>query len=195
MTDETMLRAWRWDHIALLDVVAAAGDFVGTEIAVAFLSERRWHRVARIVGKQVRASDGDDAPLNLAGVFEARFFTLKWELRWRCDADDPLGRGSAVLLSESIDPPSEPWFAVTSVSAIATQEFQYIVAATIGRRSDIARPLSRANEHKVQALRVKEYFAREPQFGNAYVAEERLMALETISSAELATEVTTNVIH
>ncbi|TYK52615.1 type III-D CRISPR-associated protein Csx19 [Actinomadura decatromicini] len=119
------------------------------------------------------------------GVFEARVFNEHTELRWLNDADS----GRTVLLSEN-PAALPPAFARSEpLEAIGTLRGGYLLWGKAVQASDGWTTLS--TEH-IGSLRVPgvfgrghhvalatcEYIARDPEHGNAYIAEERLLSFE-----------------
>jgi CRISPR-associated protein (TIGR03984 family) len=158
---------------------AAPGD------GVALLATPRHYHVARIRDGLPRSCEGTPVPLD--DVFEARIFDGTAELRWLHTAD---GHGRAVLLTEdatalpkAFDERLEP------VEALETLSGAYLLW---GRAADIcdgwttlATPRIGTFTVPVRAetgtrvrLVTREYIACDPEHGNAYVAEERLLRLE-----------------
>lgn len=118
------------------------------------------------------------------GVFEARVFSEHTELRWLHEADD---RGRAVLLTEDPTAVPDAFEAGTPVTAIGTEAGGYLLWGKAVRTSDGWTTLT---TERIGSLRVpgefdrgdhvelttREYIARDPDHGNAYIAEERLLS-------------------
>ncbi|WP_165037004.1 type III-D CRISPR-associated protein Csx19, partial [Candidatus Protofrankia californiensis] len=144
----------------------------------------------------------EELPLSTSGsdaVFEARIFNKDAELRWLHEGD---GLGTAVLLSESPDICRPLGEALDPLKAIERIDNRYLLwgrplrshdsgastgplsAGPLWVRLAEARiglldvPVSRApRENECVFLRTVEYVTTEPEHGNAYVAEERLVEL------------------
>ncbi len=119
--------------------------------------------------------------LGLGGVFDARLFTPGHELRWTWTE-----AGGTLLLSESgtglpgwerIELEAEP---VGSTTHLLLGELEGRAGSawsrlTSGRAGAIEVPVLAAVRHLL--LRAVEYVAADPDHGNAYVCEERLLEL------------------
>ncbi|GAA5075652.1 CRISPR-associated protein (TIGR03984 family) [Thermocatellispora tengchongensis] len=160
---------------ALADAIEAAAMDGGC----ALLTAPSAYHVARVEGRDCMTPDG---PVDLRAVYEARVFTPDRELRW-------VERGYAVLLTEdeSLLPPSFPE-RLDALAAIDVLDHRYLVwgEATRGTPGWTALRSNRVPTIAVPAatgqsrvrLAAREYVAVEPEHGNAYVAEERLIGFE-----------------
>ncbi len=148
-----------------------------------------------------------ELPLSTSGsdaVFEARIFNRDAELRWLHEGD---GLGTAVVLSESPDSCRPLGESLDPLNAIEQIDNRYLlwgrplrsqdsgaptgplsagplstgplwVRLTEARIGLLDVPLSRApRQGECVFLRTVEYVMTEPEHGNAYVAEERLVEL------------------
>jgi CRISPR-associated protein (TIGR03984 family) len=166
---------------ALAEVHAAAG-LVG---AVALLASPDHYLVGRVEAHTPgtpRPADARGRPLDLEGVFDARVFTPERELRWtRTEAG-----GTALLLSESgvglagwerIELEAEP---LGPTTYLLLGELERAAGAgwsrlSSGRTRPIEVPVAATARRLL--LRALEYVAVDPEHGNAYVCEERLLEL------------------
>ncbi len=123
-------------------------------------------------------------------VFEARLFDRDMELRW-LHSDGGLGRAVLVaedqqLLPAAFDEELPP------VDAHATVQQSYLVWGRPGpggpdgwtclsaaRIGSILVPLAAVGSGRRVRLQAREYVSAEPTHGNAYVADERLLGLES----------------
>jgi CRISPR-associated protein (TIGR03984 family) len=125
---------------------------------------------------------GDDA-------FEARVFNGDFELRWlQSRFDGGVRRGRAVLLHETPALGGEPrpdiihtlerqyvlWGQADPPAASLAPEWSSLSTARIGT---LAVPLANIPQSRRVILRAREYMAQEPEHGNAYIADERLLCL------------------
>ncbi|MEV5575466.1 CRISPR-associated protein Csx19 [Spirillospora sp. NPDC052269] len=120
------------------------------------------------------------------GVFEARVFDEHTELRWLDNADD-IGR--TVMLSEDAAALPAAFATLDPVKATGTVTGGYLLWGKAVQASDGWTTLT---TERIGSLRVpgefsrgghvalvtREYIARDPNHGNAYVAEERLLGFE-----------------
>ena len=120
------------------------------------------------------------------GVFEARAFTEHTELRWLHDDAD---RGRAVLLTEDPSALPDDFAKPAPVETIGTKTGGYLLWGKAVETSDGWTTLT---TERIGSLRVPgeyargahvalttcEYIARDPEHGNAYIAEERLRSFE-----------------
>lgn len=120
------------------------------------------------------------------GVFEARVFDESTELRWLNDMD---GRGRAVLLTEDPAVLPEAFTTREQVEVIGTENGGYLLW---GKAVETADGWTTLTTERIGSLRVptgiergehaslvtREYIARDPDHGNAYIAEERLLAFQ-----------------
>lgn len=173
--------------------------------AVCLLSHPEWFRLGLLSGSVVSGPDGKAIPV--AGVFEARVFTGEWELRW---LQSEAGGLAVLLTEFGECKPEGEWEPGTGLAEVTPMEREYLVIGPLGpgqarertpmvsepvsglmngrerewsftRSSRVARlhlPVSAAKGGAV--LRTIEYVDREREHGNAYVTEERLIALEEI---------------
>ncbi|MFF0771834.1 CRISPR-associated protein Csx19 [Nonomuraea wenchangensis] len=175
-----VLHAVSWRDIRLDEVLqhAAPGS-------VALLSTPQAYHIA-LVG----ASGGLETrrgSVRLRDVFEARFFDERAELRWVNFAD---GRGSAVFLTEDAAMlPDDASERLPDVEATDTRAGAYLLwgrsAGSAGdwttlsteRIGTIDIPAVIPAEQHAQVL-TREYIALDPDHGNAYIAEERLLRFD-----------------
>ncbi|MCP2337971.1 type III-D CRISPR-associated protein Csx19 [Actinomadura rupiterrae] len=120
------------------------------------------------------------------GVFEARVFDERTELRWLGGPDDP---GRTVVLTE--DPAALPaaFPDAGRLEAVGTETGGYLLWGRVVEASDGWTTLTTERIGTLRipgefgrgdrvALTTREYIAREPDHGNAYIAEERLLSFE-----------------
>ncbi|WP_119726306.1 type III-D CRISPR-associated protein Csx19 [Thermomonospora amylolytica] len=164
------------DGLTFPEVLAYAPDGVAL-----LITPWRYH-VALVRDGQV-LSRGDE--IDLTGTFDVRVFNENAELRWLQTGD---GRGRAVLLTEDAAAlPADFTERHGDVHAIAVQEGRYLLwgrsagtsdgwtALTTERIGAVHIPVDIPRRPGYAALTTREYIARDPRHGNAYVAEERLL--------------------
>lgn len=183
----TVLYGRAGDGLALADVIALAEPCGAT----ALLAAPDRYQVADVRDGACRGPDG---PCAMDEVFEARVFSGDLELRWLHAGS---GRGRAVALSEEEDSlPGELGDPLPALEAVRTFDQRYLLwgttvepaadgwatlfSARVGLLSVPLASFSRERDRKVR-LRAREYVAVEPAYGNAYVAEERLLGLEEVA--------------
>jgi len=156
----------------------------GTSIGL-FQTPRRYY-VARVDDGRVSLRDGS---IPLEEVFDARVFSDDVELRW-LNVDDGHGRAvalteDAAALPEQFEERHEP------IRAVDVLRGEYLLWGRAAAHHDTG--WTTLTSARVGALDVpatvpageravlvtREYVARDPEHGNAYVAEERLLHLET----------------
>lgn len=134
-----------------------------------------------------------DGDTSLTGVFEARCFGPKVELRWLHDAD---GLGTAVLLSESPLPATHGGESVLTCVRVLSQ--QYLLwgegtdvdptggwsALAEARIGALPVPLE-VKPHQRVCLNAREYMAIADRHGNVTVADERLTGLAILIDRSL----------
>ncbi|WP_131739030.1 type III-D CRISPR-associated protein Csx19 [Actinomadura roseirufa] len=136
-------------------------------------------RYAVVTADEARRSPPD-------GVFEARVFDGRAELRWLVDT---AGRGAAVVLSEDPDVLPAAFTAREPLEAAGTVEGGYLLWGKAAGTSDGWTTFTRERIGRLRvpgefpagahaALTTREYIARDPDHGNAYIAEERLVSFE-----------------
>lgn len=177
------LHARAHHDITLGDALALAG-FDG---AVALLSSPHEHTVAHVTGGHCCTRNGD--PYALHAVFEARAFDEDQELRWLCESGT---RGRAVLLGEDGDklPPAFP-IVVPPLAAEETLEAHYLLwgrpqppqhdgwtTLHTPQIGTLDVPVPTPSQDRRLRLAAREYISVEPDHGNAYVSEERLLRIE-----------------
>jgi CRISPR-associated protein (TIGR03984 family) len=135
---------------------------------------------------------GPAGPCALDEVFEARVFDGGLELRWLHSAS---GHGRAVVLAENeAELPADLGERLPELTAVHLFDQNYLLwgmaaAPQAGgwttlfsaRIGTISVPLASSGPGRKVRLRAREYVAVEPAYGNAYVAEERLLGLEEIT--------------
>ncbi|GGP14093.1 TIGR03984 family CRISPR-associated protein [Nonomuraea glycinis] len=175
-----VLYAASWHDIGLDEVLrhAAPGS-------TALLATPRTHHIALVdASGDVKTRKGS---VRLQDVFEARFFDERAELRWVNIAD---GRGTAVFLTEDAATlPAAFVDRLPAVEAIDTRAGAYLLwgrsAGSVNgwttlsteRIGTIDIPAQIPAEQHAQVL-VQEYIAQDPNHGNAYIAEERLLRFD-----------------
>ncbi len=166
---------------ALAEVHAAAG-LVG---AVALLAAPDRYTVGWIEGRASKApwpTDARGQALDLEGIFDARVFTPERELRWTWSE----AGGSALLLSEP--GAGLPGWERVVLEAEPMEQITYLLLGerqgpagtgwsrlVSGRTGAIEVPIAAAARRLL--LRAVEYVAVDPEHGNAFVYEERLLEL------------------
>ncbi|MGV9566020.1 type III-D CRISPR-associated protein Csx19 [Streptomyces sp. NPDC003480] len=183
----TTLHARAHDGITLTDALARAGF----NQAVALLSSPHEHVVAQVSAGACRTCNPDPYPLQ--AVFEARVFDQDRELRWLCDSGT---RGRAVLLSEDADLLPATFAAdVPPLAAEETLETHYLLwgrpqpqhhadwtTLHTPRIGTLHVPVPTPEPDRRLRLVAREYISVEPDHGNAYVSEERLLGIEPTES-------------
>ncbi|MFG1694135.1 CRISPR-associated protein Csx19 [Nonomuraea sp. NPDC049309] len=183
-----VLHAVSWNDISLQELLryAAPGS-------VALLSAPHAYQVA-LVG----ASGGLETrkgTVRLRDVFEARCFDERAELRWVNIAD---GRGTGVLLTEDTALlPDDAGERLPDIEATRPRPGSYLLwgrsAGSIDgwttlsaeRIGTIDIPAQIPAEQHARIV-TREYIAQDPDHGNAYVAEERLLRFD-LATPETAT--------
>ncbi len=157
---------------------------------VALLTSPRRYHVALL--DDTRELIPRKGAIHLDDVFEARVFSPATELRWLHTGD---GQGRAVILTEDTTAlPDELSERPDPINAVDTNAGGYLLwgraAAAAGdgwttfateRIGTLDIPADITTGHARVATR--EYVAVDPTHGNAYIAEERLLAFEPISPA------------
>ncbi|SEG48675.1 CRISPR-associated protein, TIGR03984 family [Thermomonospora echinospora] len=128
--------------------------------------------------------------IDLTETFDVRVFNENAELRWLQSG----GSGRAVLLTEDATAlPADFTERDGDVHAIAVQKGQYLLwgrsvgtsggwtTLTTERIGAIRVPVDIPRRPGYAALTTREYIARDPRHGNAYVAEERLLGFAPTS--------------
>lgn len=182
------------EPITLADALTYAAPILGPD-PVGWLSSATDHRMVRLVDSIAHTPEG---PVDLTGVFSARLFTPVAELRW---LHTGTGHGDAVLLTETN--PGNGW-PVTTFAVDHTIDGRYAlwgrrvqhhpatggwVRALEGRigwldvpapaRAPVATPDNQPWPTEHLAIDYREYVTFDPRHGNAFVAEERLLAVVT----------------
>jgi CRISPR-associated protein (TIGR03984 family) len=168
------------DQVSLAEALRQAGIPAG----VALLSSPTRHVVAELRDGVGRTPGGG---ADLTGVFEARAFDGRRELRWLHVA---AGRGRAVVLGEDDADLPGGFERLAPIEAVELIEQRYLLwgeavggappgwtTLSTARIGSLTVPVSASPGQRVR-LRAREYVVAEPQHGNAYVAEERLLGLE-----------------
>lgn len=164
--------------VSLAEALAAAG----LDGACALLTTPSAYRIATVADGACVTADG---PVDLAAAYEARAFTPDAELRWA----DP---GYAVVLTEdaALLPASFPE-RIDPLPAVAVLNADYLLWGEVrgtapgwatlrsSRIGALTVPLADppADRSRIR-LAAREYVVAEPEHGNAYVAEERLLRFE-----------------
>ncbi|MER6274448.1 CRISPR-associated protein Csx19 [Streptomyces sp900105755] len=185
----TTLHARAEPGITLADALARAGF---TD-AVALLSSPHEHIVARVRDGHCHTNT-TPAVYGLDTVFEARIFNEHRELRWLCKSGT---RGRAVILTEDPDLlPDAFTHDIAPVAAVDTLDAHYLLwGRPVSGDSDwtmlhtpqigtIEVPFPAPDPDRRLRLAAREYVSVEPQHGNAYVSEERLLRIECTPSAQ-----------
>ncbi|WP_182874307.1 CRISPR-associated protein Csx19 [Microbispora sp. H10670] len=173
--------------------LAEALEATGLDGACALLTTPSAYQVARVTGHTCVTRNG---PVDLAAVYEARVFSPDVELRWMESAS-----ASAVVLAEdeyllpgSFDDRLDP------LPAARTIEVRYLVWGAVqdaangwatlssARVGVLDVPTLTAFRHGRVRLAAREYVAVDPEHGNAYVAEERLLGFEPYQASEREVE-------
>ncbi|TDC84516.1 CRISPR-associated protein Csx19 [Actinomadura sp. 7K507] len=171
MTATTILHVAARDGITFPEAMEAAPDGVA-------LLTTPW-RYEVVTADEARRS----AP---EGVFEARVFDEHAELRWLNEADD---RGRAVLLTEDPAALPAPFTEREQIEVVGTEAGGYLLWGKAVEASDGWTTLT---TERIGSLRIpaeiargehaslvtREYIARDPDHGNAYIAEERLLTFQ-----------------
>jgi CRISPR-associated protein (TIGR03984 family) len=172
-----VLHAVSWRDIRLDEVLGHAAPG-----SVALLSTPRAYHVS-LVG----ASGDLDGSVRLEDVFEARFFDERAELRWVNIAG---GRGSAVLLTEDAAMlPDGSGERLPDIVSVCSLEGSYLLW---GRSAGSANGWTTLASERIGTIDIpadvpaglharivtREYVARDPDHGNAYIAEERLLRFD-----------------
>ncbi|GLW98926.1 CRISPR-associated protein Csx19 [Microtetraspora sp. NBRC 16547] len=147
----------------------------------ALLTTPSAYRVARVEDGDCVSASG---PVDLSAVYEARVFTSEAELRWVEPGYAVLLTEDERLLPESFGERVEP------LAALATTDTRYLVWGAVtangsgwatlvsSRVGSLAVPSASAGEGERVRLAAREYVVADPEHGNAYVAEERLIGFE-----------------
>lgn len=167
-----------------LPAAIAASPLTG---ATALLTAPSSYRVARVDSAGNCATP--DGPADLAPVYEARVFTPNAELRWLGEAGGP---GRAVVLTEdpTLLPNDFPETNGLALNAVGTLDAHHLLwGETTGqdgsrtwttlssaRIGTLTVPVRTSGRARLKSL---QYVAVEPDHGNAYIAEERLIQLES----------------
>ncbi|MEV0971075.1 type III-D CRISPR-associated protein Csx19 [Microtetraspora glauca] len=156
-------------------------EAAGLDGGCALLTTPSAYRVARVEGGGCVTASG---PVDLSVVYEAWVFTPEAELRWVESGYTVLLTEDEYLLPDSFGERVDP------LPAIATMDARYLVwgAVTVSgsgwttvassRVGTLAVPLLSAGEGDRVRLAAREYVVADCEHGNAYVAEERLIAFE-----------------
>ncbi len=153
--------------------------------AVALLTTPSAYRVARVEGGVCVTPSG---PADLSPAYEARVFTPDVELRWTETGAVLLAEDPA-LLPSAFGRPIDPLDAITTLSAsyllwgtVSSPTTGTWATLTSARVGPLTVPLPRDTPSPEPATRIslatREYVAADPEHGNAYVAEERLIRFE-----------------
>lgn len=165
--------------------------------AVALLSTPRSFLIAAVRDGHRCTTPEEPAGTPLDDVFEARVFTPHTELRWI--ATGPSAGRAAVLTEDEAHLPTGPFTEdITPLTAIDTIESRYLLwgrplathpapdgwttlhtprIGTLHIPTPAGTPPPGADDR--MQLVAREYVCTEPRHGNAYIAEERLLRLET----------------
>lgn len=175
-------------RLSLAEAVVTCADAGALNGGTALLTAPASYRVALVT------PDGDcatpDGPPDLASVYEARVFTPSAELRWLGESGGP---GRAVVLTEApaLLPDTFPETDGLALDAVSTLVAHHLVW---GRATGEDGPWTTLSSTRIGALAVPvrasdrvrlrscQYVAVEPEHGNAFVAEERLIQLEPYTS-------------
>jgi CRISPR-associated protein (TIGR03984 family) len=127
-----------------------------------------------------------EGPADLTPVYEARVFTASAELRWLGEAGGP---GRAVVLTEdpALLPNDFPETDGLTLDAVDTLDVHHLLwgeatsqdsdwtTLSSARTGTLTVPVQTSGRARLTSL---QYVAVEPDHGNAYIAEERLIQLE-----------------
>ncbi|MBO4270947.1 CRISPR-associated protein Csx19 [Microbispora triticiradicis] len=173
--------------------LAEALEATGLDGACALLTTPSAYQVARVTGHTCVTRSG---PVDLAAVYEARVFSPDVELRWMESAS-----ASAVVLAEDERLlPDSFGDRLDPLPAARTIEARYLVWGAVQAAMDGWATLSSARVGVLDVpaltavrdgrvrLAAREYVAVDPQHGNAYVAEERLLGFEPYQASEREVE-------
>lgn len=178
----TALHSRAVEGLTLADAIARAALLSG----IALLATPARHQVADI---RDGACHGPGGPCPLDEVFEARVIGTDLELRW-LHSSSGLGRAVALAEQEAALPQS---FGdrLPVLEAVRTFDQRYLLWGTTtdpiasgwatlfsSRIGTLSVPVTVAGSGRKIWLRAREYIAVESAYGNAYVAEERLLGLE-----------------
>jgi CRISPR-associated protein (TIGR03984 family) len=178
----TTLQARAADGLTLGQAIQRAGFTAAT----AMLSTPTRHWLAAMVGGVVTDRSGT---ADLGSVYEARIFDGDRELRW---LNESAGQGRAALLAEDgAALPAGFGAPLPAVPTLAVLDQRYLLWGQVEGSSergwttlysprigplDVPHP---AEPGARLRLVVREYIAAEERHGNAYVADERLIRLES----------------
>jgi CRISPR-associated protein (TIGR03984 family) len=174
--------------MSLAEAVAALSD--GARDAIALVYSARRCCFARV--QDAALVDGSGSPIG-SDVFEARIFNEDFELRWvQSGFDGGVRRGPGVILHETEELGGEALPGITG-----TLPRQYLLwgqgdptapglsegwsILSTARIGTFAVPLANVASSRRVIVRAREYVAQEPDHGNAYIAEERLLGLSIYS--------------
>lgn len=172
--------------------LAEALEATGLDGACALLTTPSAYQVARVAGHTCVTRNG---PVDLAAVYEARVFSPDVELRWMESAS-----ASVVLAEDEYLLPGSFGDRLDPLPAVRTIEARYLVWGAVQAAMDGWATLSSARvgvldvpaltavRHERVRLAAREYVAVDPEHGNAYVAEERLLGFEPYQASERKVE-------
>ncbi|WP_164555544.1 MULTISPECIES: CRISPR-associated protein Csx19 [unclassified Streptomyces] len=174
-----------------ISLSTALDAVTGLDGAVAFLSTPREHITARVRDGRCHTRDG---VRSLDTVFEARIFDEDKEVRWLSTSGH---QGRAVALSEEpgLLPDSFP-DRLADLSAAEAIESHYLLwgQALPGEGEwttlhtpqigTLHVPFPAPEPRRRLRLAAREYVCAEPEHGNAYVGEERLVRIEQAPAEE-----------
>lgn len=183
-----VLHAVSWRDISLGEALGHAAPG-----STALLATPRTYHIALVnASGHLETAKGS---VRLQDVFEARFFDERAELRWVNIAE---GRGAAVLLTEDAAAlPATFGERLPGIEATGTRAGAYLLwgrsagpvngwtTLSTERIGTIAIPAEIPADQHAQVL-TREYIAHDPNHGNAYIAEERLLRFD-LATPENAT--------
>lgn len=157
----------------------AAGELAG---AVALLYTPHECQLARFDAGALRDHEGSAIAI-VGDTFEARIFNETCELRWlQASIDGATRVGRAVLIGEGIaggaaieaEPLHRSYIVWGQGDGINRAGWSRVSTARIG---PLWLPIDRIAAREMVEVTAREYIAREPGTGNAYIADERLTGL------------------
>ncbi len=181
----TVLHGRASDGLTLAEAIRLAAPRLG----VALLASPARYQVADL---RDGACGGPAGPCLLDEVFEARAFGPDLELRWLHTSG---GAGRAVALAEQEDElPASLGEQLPALPAVRVFDQRYLLWGTTtdpaadgwatlfsARIGTLDVPVAGSRSGRKVRLCAREYVAVEPAYGNAYIAEERLLGLEEVA--------------
>lgn len=184
----TTLYASSRDAVTLPEAVSWA-EITG----VALLASPSTYLVAKADPAGCTTHDG--AAVDLSSIFEARLFDPQREMRWWHASG---GAGRAIVLGEQPDSLPDGDGEIPPLAAVEVVDGTYLLwgraladgtagwtTLSAARIGVLRVPLAGTPPQERVALTTREYVAVEPRYGNAYVAEERLVQFEVANPIRL----------